>query len=54
MRLSHHKTGTFRRFRQQLDQTILLGLEMLVAADITRTVAAQPALSSVAVLASTS
>ncbi len=31
----------FGRFREQLGQTILLGLELLVAADIVRTVAAQ-------------
>ena len=42
----------YRRFRQQLGQTILLGLELLVAGDIIRTVASQPTLTSVAVLAS--
>jgi hypothetical protein len=26
VRLAHHETGTYRRFRQQLGQTILLGL----------------------------
>jgi len=51
VRLSHQETGTYRRFRQQLGQTILLGLELLVAADIVRTVAAEPTLTSVAVLA---
>jgi uncharacterized membrane protein len=51
VRLSHHETGIYRRFRQQLGQTILLGLELLVAADIVRTVAAEPTLTSVAVLA---
>jgi uncharacterized membrane protein len=51
VRLGHHETGTYRRFRQQLGQTILLGLELLVAADIVRTVAAEPTLTSVAVLA---
>jgi len=40
-----------RRFRQQLGQTILLGLELLVAGDIVRTVAASPSLTSVAILA---
>ena len=43
--------GTYRRFRQQLGRTILLGLELLVAADIIRTVAVTPTLSSVLVLA---
>jgi len=50
--LAHHETGTYRRFRQQLGQTILLGLELLVAGDIIRTVAGQPTLTSVAILAS--
>ena len=51
IRLAHHDTGTYRRFRQQLGQTILLGLELLVAGDIVRTVAAEPTLTSIAVLA---
>ena len=51
VRLAHHETGTYRRFRQELGQVILLGLEWLVAADIVRTVAAEPTLISVAVLA---
>ncbi|MEP6979487.1 MAG: DUF1622 domain-containing protein [Nakamurella sp.] len=42
---------TYRRFRQQLGRSILLGLELLVAADIIRTVAITPTLTSVAVLA---
>jgi uncharacterized membrane protein len=47
----HHEAGTYRRFRQQLGRTILLGLELLVVGDIVRTVAAQPTLTSVAILA---
>lgn len=43
--------GTYRRYRQQLGRSILLGLEFLVAADIIRTVAVTPTLTSVAVLA---
>lgn len=43
--------GTYRRYRQQLGRSILLGLELLVAADIIRTVAVTPTASSVAVLA---
>ena len=39
-----------RRFRLQLGRAILLGLELLVAGDIVRTVAATPTLTSVAVL----
>ena len=49
--LGHHETGTYRRFRQQLGRTILLGLELLVVGDIVRTVAAEPTLTSVAILA---
>ena len=48
--LGRHEGGTYRRFRQQLGRTILLGLELLVVGDIVRTVAAQPTLTSVAVL----
>lgn len=42
--------AAYRFFRQQLGRSILLGLELLVAADIIRTVAVAPTLSSVAVL----
>jgi uncharacterized membrane protein len=51
VRLSRRENGVYRRFRQQLGQTILLGLELLVAGDIVRTVAASPSLTSVAILA---
>jgi uncharacterized membrane protein len=51
VRFIRHETGTYRRFREQLGRTILLGLELLVAGDIVRTVATQPSLTSVAVLA---
>src|SRR5262249_42652048 len=50
-RLSRHEGDIYRHFREQLGQTILLGLELLVAADIVRTVAASPSLTSVAILA---
>ena len=46
-----HQPDIYRRFRQQLGRSILLGLELLVAADIIRTVAVTPTLSSVLVLA---
>jgi uncharacterized membrane protein len=49
--LGRHETGIYRHFRQQLGRTILLGLELLVVGDIVRTVAAQPTLTSVTVLA---
>jgi len=42
VRRSRRESDVYRRFRQQLGQTILLGLELLVAGDIVRTVAASP------------
>ena len=50
VRMTRHESDTYRRFRQQLGRSILLGLELLVAADIIRTVAVTPTLESVAVL----
>ena len=47
----HRLPDVYRRFRQQLGRSILLGLELLVAADIIRTVAVTPTLSTVLVLA---
>ena len=41
----------YRRVRRNVGQGILLGLEVLVAGDIVRTVAVDPSLTSVAVLA---
>jgi len=52
LRLSRHELDVYRHFRQRLGQTILLGLELLVAGDIVRTVASSPTLTSVAILAS--
>ena len=52
VRLSRRESDVYRRFRQQLGRAILLGLELLVAGDIVRTVAASPNLTSVAILAS--
>jgi len=40
----------FQRYRQDLGRAILLGLEVLVAADIVRTVAFTPTMDSVLVL----
>jgi uncharacterized membrane protein len=51
VRLSRGESDVYRRFRQQLGRAILLGLELLVAGDIIRTVAASPNLTSVGVLA---
>jgi uncharacterized membrane protein len=51
VRLQRHQAGTYRLFRLQLGQAILLGLELLVAGDIVRTVATTPTLTDVGVLA---
>lgn len=40
----------YQRYRQRLGRSILLGLELLVAADIIRTVAITPTFQSVGVL----
>ncbi|MDJ0457389.1 DUF1622 domain-containing protein [Pseudarthrobacter phenanthrenivorans] len=45
------KLGFYRSYRQLLGRSILLGLELLVAADIIRTVAVTPTFESVGVLA---
>ena len=49
--LAAHQPGVYPLFRRHLGRSILLGLELLVAADIIRTVAVTPTLGSVAVLA---
>ena len=41
----------YQRYREQLGRSILLGLEVLVAADIVRSVALAPTLESLSVLA---
>jgi uncharacterized membrane protein len=41
----------YQRYRQDLGRAILLGLEVLVAADIVRTVAFTPTMDSVMILA---
>ncbi|WP_433288207.1 DUF1622 domain-containing protein [Pseudonocardia sp. CA-142604] len=52
IRLAQRRAGSdvYRQFRRMLARTVLLGLELLVAADIVRTVAILPSLNSVAVL----
>ncbi|CAN5679006.1 DUF1622 domain-containing protein [soil metagenome] len=50
-RLRRKDTNTYWKFREQLGRSILLGLELLVAADIIKTVAVTPTWQSVAVLA---
>jgi uncharacterized membrane protein len=50
VRLGRRQSQVYRRLRQDVGRAILLGLELLVAADILRTVAIDPTLESVAVL----
>lgn len=50
-RFRRREPHVYRKFRQEVGRAILLGLELLVAADIIRTVAVSPTLESVAVLA---
>ena len=49
-RLWRRDPHVYRSFRQEVGRAVLLGLELLVAADIIRTVAVSPTLESVAVL----
>lgn len=46
-----HAGERYQRYRHDMGRAILLGLEVLVAADIVRTVAFTPTMDSVAVLA---
>lgn len=50
IRLVRGGEAVYRPYRQQLGRSILLGLELLVAADIIGTVAVQPTFTSVGVL----
>lgn len=51
-RLPHHDTAeAYERARRAIGRSILLGLEVLVAGDIIRTVAVSPTFTSVGVLA---
>ena len=47
---SSRAKGYERKFRAQLGNSLLVGLEILVAADIIRTVALEPSLENVAIL----
>ncbi|WP_153503251.1 DUF1622 domain-containing protein [Cumulibacter manganitolerans] len=49
--LRRSDTDVYHRYRRLLGRSILLGLELLVAADIIRTVAVTPTFRSVGVLA---
>jgi len=42
--------GAYENYKHQLGKTLLLGLELLVAGDVVRTVALEPTLNNVAVL----
>jgi uncharacterized membrane protein len=50
LRSTRGSRDVYRTFRQRVGRAILLGLELLVAADIIRTVAVTPTLESVGVL----
>jgi uncharacterized membrane protein len=50
-RMGTRQPDVYHQFRRFLGRSILLGLEILVAADIIKTVAVTPTLDSVAVLA---
>ncbi len=47
---SQHLRGYDKQFRARLGNSLLIGLEILVAADIIRTVALEPTLTNVAIL----
>jgi uncharacterized membrane protein len=49
--LLRRRADTYETYRRRLGRSILLGLELLVAADIIRTVAVTPTFESVGVLA---
>ena len=45
-----HAAGEYDNYKHQLGKALLLGLELLVAADVVRTVALEPTLINVAML----
>jgi uncharacterized membrane protein len=49
-RAARHDPNRDKIYRQRLGRTLLVGLEVLVAADIVRTVALDPSLESVGIL----
>lgn len=48
--LARRENDVYLRFRHHLGRVILLGLELLVAGDIIRTVATAPTLTNIAIL----
>jgi len=51
LHLSSQRTDAYQSYKAHLVKALLLGLEFLVAADIVRTVALEPTLGNVAILA---
>ncbi|MCD0484840.1 DUF1622 domain-containing protein [Streptacidiphilus sp. ASG 303] len=51
IRIGRRQPGVYRGYRRRVGRSILLGLELLVAGDIIRTVAVAPTFASVGVLA---
>jgi uncharacterized membrane protein len=51
IRMQRQVEGAYQKYKIQLGKALLLGLEVLVAADIIRTVALEPTLRNVALLA---
>jgi uncharacterized membrane protein len=49
--LAAHRPDTYQRVRSFVGRSLLLGLELFVAADLIRTVAVEPSIESVGVLA---
>lgn len=50
MLIAGDREGSYARFRQNIGRSVLLGLEILVAGDIIRTVAIEPTIDSLVVL----
>ena len=46
----HRGTTSYKEYRARIARALLLGLELLVAADIIRTVALEPSITNVAIL----
>jgi uncharacterized membrane protein len=51
LHLGQKREGAYERYKVYLGKALLLGLEFLVAADIVRTVALEPTMLNVAILA---
>ena len=51
LHLQSHRVDAYQSYKAHLVKALLLGLEFLVAADIVRTVALDPTLNNVAILA---